>query len=207
MTEEQFNEIKERLAKWREERKLTYENQREGFLGNVFEEISEYFRAKNDLERTAALCDIVVFCFNAFDMNYDYYREYSNNIENPRIDSIIDSISFFIYKKIKNASFPNNPIPSAISRCFKLGNSLGFDFYKCMLEAIKEISSRTGKYDESIGKFIKDKGAYTKKEAKKIYPKCNIEDIGDGFMIFDYKGHTKDYLIKWYKANYESCKL
>lgn len=45
MTELQFNEIKEILAKYREIRHLTYENQREEFLGNVFEKVSEYFRA------------------------------------------------------------------------------------------------------------------------------------------------------------------
>lgn len=31
MTEMQFNEIKERLSKWCEERHLTYENQQVGF--------------------------------------------------------------------------------------------------------------------------------------------------------------------------------
>lgn len=36
MTELQINEIKERLADWRSERGLTYENQQAGFLGNVF---------------------------------------------------------------------------------------------------------------------------------------------------------------------------
>ncbi|HEA7782647.1 TPA: hypothetical protein RXL88_001771, partial [Campylobacter coli] len=68
MTEIQFNEIKERLKQWRQERHLTYENQRKDFLGNVFEKASEYFRAKDDLERVEALCDIAVFCFNAFDI-------------------------------------------------------------------------------------------------------------------------------------------
>ncbi|EGI1268655.1 hypothetical protein IF515_001908, partial [Campylobacter jejuni] len=70
MTEMQFNEIKERLADWRSERSLTYENQREEFLGNVFEKVSEYFRAKDDLERVDALCDIVIFCFNSFNLDY-----------------------------------------------------------------------------------------------------------------------------------------
>ncbi|EOE6439788.1 hypothetical protein ACKPI0_001731 [Campylobacter jejuni] len=49
MTQREFNLIKERLADWRSERGLTYENQREEFLGNVFEKVSEYFRAKDDL--------------------------------------------------------------------------------------------------------------------------------------------------------------
>ena len=42
MTEIQFNEIKERLSKWRKDRHLTYRKQRNGFLGNVYEEVSEY---------------------------------------------------------------------------------------------------------------------------------------------------------------------
>ncbi|HEC1751924.1 TPA: hypothetical protein R1712_001450, partial [Campylobacter lari] len=76
MTREQFNKIKERLAKYREIRHLTYENQQEAFLGNAFEKASEYFRAKNDLERIDALCDIAVFCFNAFDLKYkDRYED------------------------------------------------------------------------------------------------------------------------------------
>ncbi|EOH7041581.1 hypothetical protein ACMC0D_001749, partial [Campylobacter jejuni] len=68
MTEIQFNEIKERLADWRSERSLTYENQQAEFLGNIFEKVSEYFRAKDDLERVKALCDIAVFCFNVNDV-------------------------------------------------------------------------------------------------------------------------------------------
>lgn len=204
MTKEQFNEIKERLAKWREERKLTYKNQREGFLGNVFEEISEYFRAKNDLERIDALCDMAVFSFNAFNIKYIIDFEYRSYEVDSIIEDIINDFSISIHNKMIRFE---ELAYKTIYKIEHLCDILGFDFYKCMLETIKEISSRTGKYDESIGKFIKDKGVYTKEEAKKIYPKCNIEDIGDGFMIFDYKGHTKDYLIKWYKANYESCKL
>lgn len=41
---EQFNEIKERLAKWREERKLTYENQSGGFPGKWYKaDYSKYY--------------------------------------------------------------------------------------------------------------------------------------------------------------------
>lgn len=61
MTQREFNLIKERLADWRSERGLTYENQREEFLGNVFEKVSEYFRAKDDLERVEALCVILQY--------------------------------------------------------------------------------------------------------------------------------------------------
>ena len=42
LNKEQFEEIKEALADYRFRRGLFYENQRKGFLGNIFEEISEY---------------------------------------------------------------------------------------------------------------------------------------------------------------------
>ncbi|WP_257943587.1 hypothetical protein [Campylobacter lari] len=225
MNKEQFNEIKERLAKYREIRHLTYENQREGFLGNVFEEVSEYFRAKNDLERIDALCDIVVFCFNAFDIDYNFYREYSSNIENTRIDSIITSINHFIYKEFKNLTYADVSIPLIISHCFRLGHSLGFDFYKCMIETIKEIESKNiGNYCEYENKFYQMPGAYTLDDAYKLafYRESNEPNLNgktkpklhkeDNIMwTFKYKsalgGDMELNFIKWYKADYEGCKL
>lgn len=49
-----------------------YQNENKVFLplGNVFEKVSEYFRAKDDLERAEALCDIAVFFFNAFELKF-----------------------------------------------------------------------------------------------------------------------------------------
>ncbi|EFS7927565.1 hypothetical protein HW053_001651 [Campylobacter jejuni] len=175
MTYREFNLIKERLTDWRNERGLTYENQQAGFLGNVFEEISEYFRAKDDLERVDALCDIAVFCFNAFDIiDFDYYCEFCSNNENIEIYNLTDEISEVCCKVIKKLQVKTS-IPRIISYCQYLCKNLGFDFYKCMLQTIKEIESRTGYYDENLNKFIKD----TSDEAK----------------------------AKWYKADYESCRL
>lgn len=174
MTEIQFNEIKERLSKWREERHLTYENQQAGFLGNAFEEISEYFRAKNDYDKVDSICDIVVFCFNAFDFDYNYYYEFRSSNENIEIYKLTDAISEVCYREIKKF-YAKLYIPIVISYCRFLIKNLGFDFYKCMLETIKEIESRTGYYDERLKKFIK----YTSDEAK----------------------------AKWYKADYESCRI
>ena len=41
-------------------------------------------------------------------------------------------------------------------------DGLGYDPCICMMETIKEISSRTGAWDENIGKWVKD----TSDEAK-----------------------------------------
>ena len=97
MNNKQFNEIKSRLADWREERHLTYENQQKGFLGNIFEEVSEYFRAKDDYERIDALCDIAVFCINSYNVSFEHFKyeeiERDNIIEDIIINKFFSSFT------------------------------------------------------------------------------------------------------------------
>ena len=104
MTELQFNEIKERLSKWREERRLTYENQQAGFLGNVFEEISEYFRAKDNLERVDALFDIAVFCFNAFQLKFGEI----SNIKRASMFHLIDHFTSYFLEHNNKTVYNNS---------------------------------------------------------------------------------------------------
>lgn len=209
MTELQFNEIKERLSKWREERRLTYENQQAGFLGNVFEEISEYFRAKDNLERVDALCDISVFCFNAFQLKFGEI----SNIKRASIFHLIDHFtSYFLEhnnKTVYNNSKDEDFEYLLIVEIEILVKNLGFDFYKCMLETIKEIESRTGYYDKEKSKFIKNDGAYNKEDLLEKYPisKYSISEDNTHFIIFNKKGHTETFIKKWYKADYESCRI
>ncbi|QPX62855.1 hypothetical protein F207_055 [Campylobacter phage F207] len=214
MNKKQFNEIKERLADWRSERGLTYENQREEFLGNVFEKVSEYFRAKDDLERVEALCDIAVFCFNAFDIiDFDYYCEFCSDNENIEIYNLTDEISEVCCKVIKKL-YVKTSIPRIISYCQYLCKNLGFNFYKCMLEKIKEIESHYG-YDDELNKFIKDEGYYNithlKNEIKlpKTYEIINVIEEKDLFLVRIKTPNTilTNKLKKWYKADYESCRL
>lgn len=210
MTKEQFNEIKERLAKWREERHLTYENQRAGFLGNVFEEVSEYYRAQDDYDRVDSICDICILCFNALIIDYDFFIKNSSKVYNPKMHDIVDAISLFDYKQDIKSNTVSTPMVFIVSRCASLCKNLGFDFYKCMIETIKEIESRSGYYDTKINKFIKDDGAYTKEEVEILYKKDNIdvEELDDEFLVCNKEhGEILNGYVKWYKANYENCKL
>lgn len=237
MTEIQFNEIKQRLAKWREERHLTYENQMEGFLGNVFEEVSEYFRAKDDLEKVDALCDIAVLMINSFEfLEYVSFAPIEKKVD---IFQIIEHFTgyFIEYRdKIKYSNDYKEFEYLMIIEIEYLINNLGFDFYKCMMETIKEIESRTGEYNENLKKFIKHDGAYTESEACELARKEFINycvkkhkpfDISQVFQIRDdiMKGYwfieiynsrdknSNEYCLlgsiikKWYKADYESCRL
>ncbi|HED5364299.1 TPA: hypothetical protein R5B02_001600 [Campylobacter jejuni] len=210
MTKEQFNEIKERLSKWREERHLTYENQMEGFLGNVFEEVSEYFRAKDDLERVDALCDIAVLMINSFE-----FLEYvSFDLIEKKVDifQIIEHFTGYFIEYRDKIEYYNEYKEFEYLMIVEiecLVNSFGFDFYKCMIETIKEIESRTGYYDDDLNKFIKDEGAYNKEDLLEKYPisKYSISEDNTHFIIFDKKGHTEAFIKKWYKADYESCRI
>ncbi|EPI8263778.1 hypothetical protein ACV6K9_000116 [Campylobacter coli] len=223
MTEIQFNEIKERLTQWRQERHLTYENQQAGFLGNVFEEISKYFRAKDNLERVDALCDIAVFCFNVNDVKFSNYECYmkSDKVDCEIFDIVSQINSIIIYK----ANFEESPVKvfldTLIALLHKKCKNLDFDFYKCMLEKIKEIKSRTGHYDESLNKFVEKIGAYYEREAfdlaindfklTNVPNKYFLDKEGSDFWcirIEDNNGDYEDYYIrKWYKADYESCRI
>ncbi|EJJ0046255.1 hypothetical protein NHI71_001735, partial [Campylobacter jejuni] len=166
MTEIQFNEIKERLADWRSERGLTYENQREEFLGNVFEKVSEYFRAKDDLERVEALCDIVIFCFNSFNLDYKTLEKQNDyDVTKISIVEITDDLTYTTAKFMRKDFKDFNNIYRLVFNCEHLCKNLGFDFYKCMLEKIKEIESRTGFYDERLKKFVDTICAFSKDEA------------------------------------------
>ncbi|ENT5893209.1 hypothetical protein ACFD86_001587 [Campylobacter coli] len=241
MTEIQFNEIKERLSKWRNDRHLTYRKQRNGFLGNVYEEVSEYYRSMNEYEQIDALMDIIVFTVNSFDFDYklneyevisttyftsvlntltniartlrDYYKEVYK-IENSDLDDKEKELELEKIEKEFRPTFQQHAW-SIIYEVKDLTEDLGFDFYKCMIETIKEIESRTGYYDEKLKKFIKDEGYYDithlKNEIKlpKTYEIINMIEEKDLFLV---KIKTPNTILtnkfkKWYKADYESCRI
>ncbi|EAI8532215.1 hypothetical protein CWV87_05670 [Campylobacter jejuni] len=216
MTEREFNLIKERLTDWRNERGLTYENQQVGFLGNVFEEVSEYFRAKNDLEKIDALCDIVIFCFNSFDLEFkEMGKIYDCDATKISIVDITDDLTYTTAKFMRKDFKYFNNIYRLVFNCKHLCENLGFNFYQCMLQTIKEIESRTGFYDDELNKFIKDEGYYDithlKNEIKlpKTYEIINMIEEKDLFLV---KIKTPNTILtnkfkKWYKADYESCRL
>lgn len=213
MTEIQFNEIKERLSKWRNDRHLTYRKQRNGFLGNVYEEVSEYYRSMNEYEQIDALMDIIVFTANSFDFDYklneyevisityftsvlntltniartlrDYYKEVYK-IENSDLDDKEKELELEKIEKGFRPTFQQHAW-SIIYEVKGLTENLGFDFYKCMIETIKEIESR-------------EQDPEQKKEWEyKIKNKIEIKDK------WRKNNHQKEETK--YKADYESCRI
>lgn len=220
MTRKQFNEIKERLAKYREIRHLTYENQQEAFLGNAFEKISEYFKAKDDLQRVKALCGIAILYLNSFNIRYKKYKELKKYY-------FAESVVFKIYSFISETDdllddSSNKYLYHLIYILECISFRLNFDFYKCMIETIKEIESRTGYYDDELKKFVNKLCAFNKDEAISNVSKdfgflgnsiiCRLTQEDKNFWFITCKEIETnlqiDYKVKKiYKADYEGCKL
>ena len=193
-----LTEIYAQLEVWRDERKITAESQKDGYIINIMEELGELAQALRDYEKFSkhdcpyceidkqkaehdiidALCDISVFTINVgADINCNEKLESINTTtQTTRCNSSLSFLlsecgNFDYYGKLSSYVCFNQILLS----CAKLCEHYGFNFEIAMLETIKEISSRTGSYDEKAKKWIKDESD----EAK----------------------------AKWYKADYEKARI
>ena len=180
------------LDEWRAERGITAESQKAGYLVNIMEELSELATALRDYEKLSkadlacydtvkkvaeheiidALCDISVFTINA---GADLPRAVKPLIiETEREFSVADifvAIADFIRADVKGSPFNYYDFALILKYCASVCEQYGFNFQKAMDETIKEISSRTGAYDEKAKKWIKD----TSDEAMAKWYKANYE--------------------------------
>ena len=156
---QEINVIRKALKEWRKERHLTRENQFSGLINNLLEEVNELKEAKDDYEKIDAYCDMAVFAFNVLDDDYEIAinianqsREYLGNA--TALEVIILGLSEDLKK---HPDISNELLVNFIEYLFSNIYYLGFNWFKCMIETIKEINSRVGKWDESRKKWVKDK--------------------------------------------------
>ena len=172
-----LNEIYKGLAEWRAERGITAESQKAGYLVNVMEELGELasaLRDKAEYEIIDALCDISVFTINA---GADIPCENKISVIEKNIFQ-----TYRTYETLLNAcggysiGFNAYAFNGVLRTCAVLCYKLGFDFQTAMDETIKEISSRTGTYDEKAKKWVKDESDEARaKWHKADYEKARIE--------------------------------
>ena len=180
-----LTEIYKGLAEWRAERGITAESQKEGYIINIMEEFGELSQALRGLQfenvrKTAeheiidALCDIAIFTINVgADINCNEKLESINTTtQTTRCNSSLSFLlsecgNFDYYGKLSSYVCFNQILLS----CAKLCEQYGFNFQKAMLETIKEISSRTGAYDENAKKWVKDESD----EARAKWYQANYE--------------------------------
>ena len=174
-----LTEIYKGLDEWRAERGITAESQKDGYIINIMEEFGELAAALRDYERFSkpsypypknkkyaeheiidALCDIAIFTINAGADIRDEYKPLSIDTTNTFSDlnCLLLYTSTFDFKKI-------------LLNCAVLCEHYGFNFELAMLETIKEISSRTGSYNETTKKWEK----YTSDEAQAKWYSANYE--------------------------------
>ena len=186
-----LNEIYAKLEAWRDERKITAESQKEGYIINIMEEFGELAAALRDYERFSkpsyaypknkkyaehgiidALCDISVFTINAGadipcqlrPLIIEHKNEFS-------VADIFVAIADFIRTDSNGSPFNYYDFARILRCCASVCEQYGFDFQKSMIETIKEISSRTGAYDENAKKWVKD----TSEAAKSKWYQANYE--------------------------------
>jgi len=135
-------------------------------LSFIFEELSEYLRANTENDKVDALCDIAVFGINALAL-FSY--------EIPELDIDIKGDWRTITRKalmVKGNNFNSwVALVDIVRLAFRSLHDMGYNHELCMNETIKEISSRTGEYNEETGKFEK----YTTPEAKALWYKADYE--------------------------------
>ena len=187
-----LNEIYAQLKAWRHERGITAESQKEGYIVNVMEELGELATALREYERFSkpsypysknkkyaehgiidALCDICVFTINAgADIPCEVKR---TEIEFKKSSLDADYILKQMVEKCARLSYFDWGEASAFNiiliNCAYLCEHYGFNFQIAMDETIKEISSRTGTYDEVSKKWVKDESD----EAKAKWYKADYE--------------------------------
>ena len=186
-----LEQIYAKLKAWRHERGITAESQKAGYLVNVMEELGELATALREYERFSkpsypyqknkkyaehgiidALCDIAVFTINA---GADIGEVKCTEIELKKssldadyiLRQMVERCAFLSYFEWGEAKSFN----IILINCAYLCEHYGFNFEIAMNETIKEISSRTGTYDEASKKWVKDESD----EAKAKWYQANYE--------------------------------
>ena len=185
-----LTEIYKGLAEWRAERGITAESQKEGYLVNVMEELGELASALREYERFSkpsypyqknkkyaehgiidALCDISVFTINA---GADIPCE--NKPTRLELEPCLSLDNLLKEIADHQRCFNGITLCYVLGVCASLCHQYGFNFEIAMLETIKEISSRTGAYDEKAKKWVKDESDEARaKWHKADYEKARIK--------------------------------
>lgn len=186
-----LTEIYKGLDEWRAERGITAESQKTGYLVNVMEELGELAQARRYYDRALidecsyckaikkkaeheiidAICDICVFTINA---GADIPCE--NKPTRLELEPCLSLDILLREIADHQRRFNSITLYYVLRVCASLCHQYGFDFQIAMDETIKEISSRTGTYDENAKKWVKDKSDEAKaKWYQADYEKARIK--------------------------------
>ena len=172
-----LTEVHKRLEAIRAERKITIEDQEKDYIVNVMEKFGELASAIKDQEKYSqsdypyptdiqeaeqeivkAICDIAVLTLNVGAEVFFSKRVplLDTSIVSQNVNSlsllISDCADFECYEDYNSYVHFYN----ILMVCAKLCEQYGFNFQLAMEEAVKEISSHTGFFDEDTKKWKQD---------------------------------------------------
>lgn len=207
ITSRQINTILVNLENFRRERGLTTFYQREGLLANLLRKLSEYTNSQDEIERVNVLCDIVIYALNAsglvFPLKKDFFRF---DIEGIDLDpkNIIEQVLIMDYNR---GNFEEPKVRDSLSYLILCIDKMGFHPYDCLIETIKETSSKKGKWDDTQKKLVKLPGVYNESEIVSLFPHDEIfisYENDSTFAVNNVTQKRRIYINKWYRANYEA---
>lgn len=184
---ERLVEIHKTLKEWKEKNEISLEMSQKGVVANLLEELTEHRRANtsdDELQMIDAKCDLIVFAMNALE-ELPYMEDCIIDPYTIGFEAFICNELFYYIQyeenrikleqeKRKQAQIRN--LCRIITRCIDSIDALGFDPDKAMEETIKQITSRSGKMDYNIGKWVKDKSPEAKaREYQADYKSCKIQ--------------------------------
>ena len=160
-----LEQIYKELQAWREERKITAESQKDGYIVNAMKELGELAGALRDYEKFSAtkqdaakkqkaehniinaLCGISIFIVNTeFTINSEFIHKSSFDTYEYEPSDFADLHALLYYISqypIKWEYRYFNEILELIAKILEVDYSFNFEI--AMLETIKQISSNTGK--------------------------------------------------------------
>ena len=172
-----LTEVHKRLEAIRAERRVTIEDQKKDYIVNVMEKFGELASAIKDYEKYSqpdwsyptdiqeaeqeivkTICDIAVLTLNVG--AEVFFSKRVPLIDTSTVSQSVNSLSLLIsdcadfecYEDyISYVHFYN-----ILMVCAKLCEQYGFNFQLAMEEAVKEISSHTGFFDEDTKKWKRD---------------------------------------------------
>lgn len=138
MRVEKLNHIQERMAEWREDRQLTRDCFKKDFVVKILENLTNYAKAKNDLDRVDSLCEIAILCLNAYEVEHILSMG-----DNSSFYDLFMTIPTFLFNPNTNKAelqVVSHGADVIVTRCINLIKKLGFKPYKCLLERISNTS-------------------------------------------------------------------
>ena len=177
-----LEQIYAQLEAWRDERKITAESQKTGYLVTVMEELGELAQALSDYEKFSAtdwpyptdiqeaehaiidaLCNISVLTINAgMELPCEVKPLIIVLKDEFSVADIFVAIADFIRTDANGSPFNYYDFARILNDCAGVCGQYGFNFEIAMLETIKQISSKTDK------------------EYKADYEKAKIKDTKQG---------------------------